>query len=189
VSSSVSSAVRSGRSARRRTSSTRPRNRRVDGAGGDGRLALGDGVELAEEVEHAAEVEHQELGLVLARAEQVGARAGAAAEHLAELDAGEHWLEEDEVDDLRDVDAGVEHVDGDGDRGLLVRSLKSSMRVSTIGSSLTILRANFPPSQAGIVRVESLDDVFRVVDAAGEDDGLAEGLAAVDLDAVLSSGT
>jgi hypothetical protein len=35
------------------------------------------------------------------------------------------------------------------------------------------------------VRVESLDDVFRVVDAAGEDDGLAEGLAAVDLDAVL----
>jgi hypothetical protein len=31
-------------------------------------------------------------------------------------------LEEDEVDDLRDVDAGVEHVDGDGDRRLFGRS-------------------------------------------------------------------
>ena len=64
-----------------------------------------------EELEVAAEVEDEEVGLVLPRPIQVGPQPGAAPEHLPEFRGRAHELEEDEVDDLWDVDAGVEHVD------------------------------------------------------------------------------
>ena len=75
---------------------------------------------LAEVLEVAAEVEDEEVLLVLARPEQVGAQPGAAADHLPELRLRADHLEEHEVDDLGYVDAGVEHVDGDRDVRRLV---------------------------------------------------------------------
>ena len=61
------------------------------------------------------------VGLVVAGPEQVGAQPGAAADHLPELGLRPDQLEEHEVDDLGHVDAGVEHVDRDGDvRGLVL---------------------------------------------------------------------
>ena len=75
---------------------------------------------LVEEPEVRPVVEDQELSLVSARAEQVLAQPRAAADHLPELHVGLDRLGEDEVDDLGHVDAGVEHVDRDGD-GQLVR--------------------------------------------------------------------
>ena len=79
----------------------------------------------AEELEVLAVVEDVEELLVLARAEQVRAEPRAAADHLPELGLRAHQLEEDEVHDLGHVDAGVEHVDRDGDvrRLVLVREV------------------------------------------------------------------
>ena len=76
---------------------------------------------LAEVLEVLAEVEDVEDRLVVAGPEQVRAQAGAAADHLPELGLRADQLEEHEVDDLGHVDAGVEHVDRDGDVRRLVR--------------------------------------------------------------------
>lgn len=51
--------------------------------------------------------------------EKVGAKPGAAADHLPELCIGANDLEEHQIDHLRHVDAGIKHVDRDGN----VRSL------------------------------------------------------------------
>ncbi len=80
---------------------------------------------LAEELEVLAVVEDVEELLVLPGPEQVGTEPRAAADHLPELGLRAHQLEEDEIHDLRHVDAGVEHVDRDGDvrRLVLVREV------------------------------------------------------------------
>ena len=70
------------------------------------------------------EVDDQELGLLaVGQAVEEAARllvAGAAADHLPELDAGLHRLHEHEVHDFGHVNAGVEHVHGDGDAGFVL---------------------------------------------------------------------
>ena len=48
----------------------------------------------------------------------------AAADHLPKFRFGADDLEEDEIDDLRYVDAGVEHVDRDGDIRRLIGLIK-----------------------------------------------------------------
>src|SRR5262245_37925185 len=63
---------------------------------------------LVEELKIAAPVEDVEELLVPAWSEQVGAQACPAADHLPELGLRSHRLEEDEVDELRHVDAGVQ---------------------------------------------------------------------------------
>jgi hypothetical protein len=68
-----------------------------------------------DEFEALAEVKDPEALLVASGPEHVLAGAGAAPHHLSELGAGAHRLEEHQIHDLGDVDAGVEHVDGDGD--------------------------------------------------------------------------
>ena len=65
---------------------------------------------MAEKLEVVAVVRYVEAALVLAGPEQVRPEPRAACHHLPELGLGEDGLEEDEVDDLGDVDAGVEHV-------------------------------------------------------------------------------
>ena len=89
----------------------------AEGFGG----GAGIGAALTEkEFEVLAKVENPEALLILAGSEQVFAGAGATPHHLPELGAGAHRLEEHQIDDLRDVDAGVEHVDGDGDAQIAV---------------------------------------------------------------------
>ena len=69
---------------------------------------------LAEEVEIEAEVEDAEVLLVVAGTEQFRTESRAASDHLPELDLRVDRLEEDQVRYLGNVDAGVEHVDRDG---------------------------------------------------------------------------
>ena len=69
-------------------------------------------------------VEYEELGLVLARAEQVRAQTSATADHLPELDPGFDRLGEDQIDHFRHVDTGVEHVHRDGDTEVVLRLLE-----------------------------------------------------------------
>ena len=75
---------------------------------------------LAEEFQVLAVVENAEEFLVLAGAEEIRAKARAATDDLPELRLRADQLEEHEVDDLRYVDAGVEHVDGNGDMRIAI---------------------------------------------------------------------
>ena len=70
---------------------------------------------LAEEVEIEAEVEDAEVLFAVVRTEQIRTESRAASDHLPELDLRVDRLEEDQVHDLGNVDAGVEHVHRDGD--------------------------------------------------------------------------
>jgi hypothetical protein len=56
--------------------------------------------------------------------EEVFAQARAAADHLPELHVRLHRLGEDQVHHLGHVDAGVEHVDRDGDGQLVLGVLE-----------------------------------------------------------------
>src|SRR5947208_3387300 len=79
---------------------------------------------IVEELEIAAEVEHEEVLLVLTWPEQVWTQPRAAAEHLPELRLRPDGLGEHQIDDLGDVDAGVEHVHADRDVRCLVLLLE-----------------------------------------------------------------
>ena len=126
--------------------------------------------------------------LVVAGPEQVGAQAGAAADHLPELGLRADQLEEHEVDALGHVDAGVEHVDRDRD----VRRLVLDREV--VDQALAVLHAvGDDPGEVAVVEVrvvgdEPFVDEVGVALVLGEDDRLAEPVAAGDLDARGSSG-
>ena len=84
----------------------------AEGFGGGG----GFGAALTEkEFEVLAKVENPEALLIAAGSEEVFAGAGAAPHHLPELGARTHRLEEHQIDNLGDVDAGIEHVHRNGD--------------------------------------------------------------------------
>ena len=111
-------------------------------------------------------------GLLIARA---------AADHLPELDARLHRLHEDKVDDFGDVDAGVEHVHGDGDARQVVLLELGDEAVAIAAVAHALGRRGDDLQQADVLRVHLLEDL---ADAAGmllghrEDDRLAGQLAA-----------
>ena len=71
-------------------------------------------------------------------------------------------LEEDEVHDLRHVDAGVEHVDRDGDVRRLVRVREIvDQRLRVVG--LEVDHAREVPCKMRVVRVEALCDELGMV--------------------------
>lgn len=140
---------------------------------GCGHAAIGSSRIGVEELQVAAEVEDVEVTLVLAWSEQVGAQAGASAEHLPELRLRPDRFEEDEVDDFGDVDAGVEHVDADGDvRCLVLDREVVDQRLGVLG--LVGDDAGERAGVLGVVGVEAGPDELGVVVVAGEDDRLAE---------------
>ncbi len=137
---------------------------------------LGDGAGAAvlvdlEVVEVVPVVDDQEVGLLLRRSERIGPGAGAAAEHLPELDLAEDRLGEDEVADGGNVDAGVEHVHGDGDAGEvlvleIVEGLLGALHlaVDDLGEAAAL--------EVRVEAVEALVELQGVAVADGEDDGL-----------------
>ena len=126
--------------------------------------------------EIGAEIENEEELFVFAGAEEIGAEAGAAADHLPELGFGADELEEDEVQDFGHVDASVEHIDGDGDMRHGIDFGK------TFNEGLGVF--GFEGDDAGelahvlrVIGVETLFDEAGVVVVFGEDDGFAEAVA------------
>lgn len=141
------------------------------------------GVLLIEVIEVAPVIEDEEFGFVPARAEEVFREARTAADHLPELDARFDGLGEDEIDDLGHVDAGIEHVDGDGNGGVRF-SFEVADELFPCGNLVIDHRAK----GSAILRVhyvEELVQLFGVIVATGEDDGLAQLLAGCVADAVL----
>ena len=74
----------------------------------------------AEKFKIAAQVENIELVLVLP-IHQPQTQPGAPADHLPEFRLAHHFLEEHQIQHIRHVDAGVQHIHGDGDLRQLVR--------------------------------------------------------------------
>ena len=112
---------------------------------------------LIEELEILAEIEDVEEFLVPAGPEQVRAQPGAAAEHLPEFRLRPHDLEEDQVDDLRHIDAGVEHVDRDRDVRRFVRLIKIvEQRLRVFG-----LVVDHPRERAFEMRVVDIETLER----------------------------
>ena len=132
---------------------------------------------LAEVLQVLAEVEDVEEGLVLARPEQVQAEARTPTEHLPELGFRTHQLEKDQIHDLGDVDSGIEHVHRDGDMRRLVP------RREAVDQALRILGPEGDDArelslEVRVVGVETLGDELGVALVLGEEDGLAEPIAA-----------
>src|ERR1700733_1826132 len=101
----------------------------------------------------------------------------AATDHLPELHLGSNELEEDEIDDLRHVYAGIQHIDGKGNVGRLV------LGGEVIDQTLRVF--GFESDDAGelslemrIVRVEAIGDEVGMVLVLGEQNRLAEPVAA-----------
>ena len=118
-----------------------------------------------------------------AGAEEIGAQPRPAPKHLPEFCLRADDLEEDEIDDLGHVDAGVEHVDGDGDvRGFLGPREIIDQGLGVLG--LEIDHASERSLEMWIVLVKPLDDEGRVIVVLGEDDRLAEPVAVRDLQAL-----
>ena len=152
--------------------------------------SFGHVLPLAEEFEIAAVVEYEEalfadvLAIEAVFGHDVGAEARAPSDHLPELRLRANLLEEHQVEYLGNVDAGVHHVDGDGDHGKLFE-----LELVDDGVCVVIAMHNAPDEPAlGQLRIqlaEALHDVFRMAFVLGEDDCLAKALAAMNLDAVL----
>ncbi len=139
---------------------------------------------LVEEIEVAAEIEDTKVRLVLPRTKEIRAQPCAPPDHLPKLDLGIHRLEEHQIHHLRHIDAGVQHVHGNGDMGCLV------LLGEIVDQRLDVvdLVGNHPGKVPGVFRVvvvETLFDKVRVGLVAGEDDGLAEAVATLHLMAVL----
>src|SRR5690625_5492247 len=70
---------------------------------------------LLEKVEVAIMVENQELGLMFSRTKEIRAQARASTNHLPEFHPALYRLGKHQVDDFRNVDACVEHINCNSD--------------------------------------------------------------------------
>ena len=112
--------------------------------------------------------------------------AGAASDHLPELRVAVHGLGENEVDDLADVHAGVEHVHADGDPG--EGSVLELVEQAALAVDEAVVGYEHPGQFAlvlGVHLVEELLEPAGVVLCDGEEDGLAGQGAGRVLDALL----
>ena len=140
-------------------------------AQGDGLAALDPVGVLIEACKVEAEVKDSKVDLVIARAKEVRAQAGATPNHLPELDLRVHRLEEDQVCHFRNVDAGVEHVYRDGKvwvAVLLLEGLDQAVRVRVV----VVDHASKVARVVGVVVIEAFLDELGMVVIASEDDGL-----------------
>jgi len=133
---------------------------------------------LAEELEVAAEVEDAEVLLVAPRPEEIRTEPRAAPDHLPELDPGVDRLEEDEIRDLGDVDARVQHIHGDGDVRRLVglgEVVDQTLRISGV----VVDHAREAPRGVRVVRAEASFDELRMLMVPSEENRLGEPVAAL----------
>ena len=141
------------------------------------RRALGGGQILAEELEVAAEVEDEEILFVVAVPVEARAQTCSTPDHLPELRLRPHRLEEDEVGDLGHVDAGVEHVDADGDLWHLVRFAEFLDEVVGVRDPVRD-DARERPGELRPSCVEALRDEVGMALVLREDDRLGQRVAA-----------
>ena len=139
---------------------------------------LGLLVAFLEPLEVAPVVEDLEMGLVLARAEQVRAESRPATDHLPELHIGIDRLGENKIDDFRHVDARVEHIHRNCDGQ--IRVVAYALEVVDQGFRPWVVADDRLAEVAAILRVHLVEEFFQqpgVLDTAGENDGLPNAAA------------
>ena len=129
-------------------------------------------------------VERKETHFIFAGPEQIGRQACAAAHHLQELDFRVHLLEEHQVHRVGDIHAGVQHVDAYGNLGELVSFSEVVDGVQRVFNLAVDEFAEFV-TQVIVLLMEFFDDDFRFDVILREDDGLANLVTCINLQAVL----
>jgi len=148
------------------------------------RAALNDVRIHAEVFKVAAIVADKESGLVLAWTEEIGTEARAASDHLPKLGLRADALEEGEIDHLGDVNAGVEHVNGDRQvRHLLWLGEVVDQRLSIVDLMSDDSRES--PFQMRVVMIEAFRDELGMALVLGEQDRLTQAVSVSYLNAVL----
>ena len=150
-----------------------------DGKGRQLRLSFWGDIE---EIEVAAPVINVEELLVQAFTMDIFRFSGATANHLPELNLGFNLFEEDQVEDVRNINASVHHIYGNHNLWHLPTYPKTVDEIL----SLRNLVINEDAEVAAVLwilfveTVNNLDGVFMFV---GKDDGLSDGIAAIDREA------
>ena len=116
---------------------------------------------MVEVVDVAAHIKDHEVFFVIPWPVQVWAKPGASSHHLPELCLGMHRLEEEQINDIGNVNAGVEHVDGNGDLEAIIGEGKIVDEALHVGQP-THDHASEMPRVLGIVRIESSADEVRM---------------------------
>ena len=135
----------------------------------------------AKELKVAAEVKNIELVLVLT-IQQPRTQTGAAPDHLPELRLAHDLFEEHQIQHLRHVNAGVQHIHGNGDLRQFLRVRKFVDGALRIGHIVVD-----DLGKAGKVRIfliENREDFLRMGVILCKDDRLAQFIAIVDGQAV-----
>lgn len=139
---------------------------------------------LLEILEIPAPVEDIEAVLILA-AKDTRAQTGIAANHLPELDLALDDLEEHQVQDVRYVDARIQHIYGNGYLRLSIPDFELVDEVLRIGDVVVDEDAE-PRSILGIQHTEPLDDELGMAVVVGKDDGFADTFPALHFQAVFN---
>ena len=137
---------------------------------------------LLEILEIPASVEDIEAVLILA-AKDTRTQTGTAANHLPELDLALDDLEEHQVQDVRYVDARIQHIYGNGYLRLSIPDFELVDEVLRIGNVVVDEDAE-PRPILGIEQPEPLDDKLGMAVVVGEDDGFADTFPALHLQTV-----
>src|SRR5262249_29631918 len=120
-------------------------------------------------------IKNVEKFLIFARPKQVRAKPRSSPQHLPELCFRAHELEEDQIDNFRDVDTGVQHVHRNGDMRLFGWNRKIVYQVLNVVS----LEVDDPRKLSFVVRIidiKTLSDELRMVVILGEDYGLSQAI-------------
>ena len=137
---------------------------------------------LIEVIEVTAIIEDNEMRLILAGTEKIFTKARSTSNHLNKLDFRFYRLEKHQIDNFRNVDAGIKHINRNSNAKTLVLSEFQNEIVSIFDiviDQLAIIRWIL-----GVHFGKALDDHFGVMMVIREDDGFADHFAAVCLDPV-----
>jgi len=135
----------------------------------------------AKELKVAAEVKNIELVLILT-IHQPRTQTGATPNHLPELRFAHDLFKEHQIQHLRHVDAGVQHIHGNGDLRQLFRIGELVNRA--LGVSHIVINDFGETGQVRIFFVEHLKDFLGVDVVLCKDDGFAQFAAIVDGQAI-----
>ena len=128
---------------------------------------------FGKKLEVLAVVEDVEFLFVNFRAEQPLAESGSTSHHLVKLGLGADQLEEDQVHNLRHVDAGIQHIHRDRNDRVAVLLVEVINQILSVGFVVIYYPAELP-LQVRITIVEALLDKHGVVVVFRKDNSLTE---------------
>ena len=136
----------------------------------------------AEELKIPAEVKNVKLLLVLT-IQKPRTQAGSATDHLPEFCLAQNLFEKDQIQNLRHIDAGVQHIHRDGNLRQFLRVRKFVN--GTLRITKPIVDHHGIAVHVRIFLIEHFEDFFCVVVALGKNNRFSNFAAVVDFQGVL----